>query len=56
MEKLPPEKAVELLRRKGMIVSVEQAALMLEFLRMVADIIVTKYLEQGAANDSKEAA
>lgn len=56
MEKLPPEKAVELLRRKGMIVSVEQAALMLAFLRMAADIIVSKYLEQAVVIPARERA
>ena len=47
MEKLPPEKAAELLRRNGMEVSVEQAAQIMMFLRMLAGIIVTHYLEQG---------
>ncbi len=47
MEKLPPEKAAELLRRNGMEVSVEQAAQIMKFLRMLAGIIVTHYLEQG---------
>ena len=47
MEKLPPEKAAEMLRKKGMDVSVEQAALMLALLRMLAGIIVATYLEQG---------
>jgi hypothetical protein len=47
MEKLPPEKAAEMLRKKGMEVSVEQAALMLALLRMLAGIIVATYLEQG---------
>ena len=48
MEKLPPEKAAELLRRSGMEVSVEQAAQIMMFLRMLAGIIVTHYLEQGS--------
>jgi multisubunit Na+/H+ antiporter MnhF subunit len=47
MEKLPPEKAAEMLRKKGMEVSVEQAALMLALLRMLSGIIVATYLEQG---------
>lgn len=47
MEKLPPEKAAELLRRNGMDVSVEQAAQIMMFLRMLAGIIVIHYLEQG---------
>ncbi len=47
MEKLPPEKAAELLRRNWMDVSVEQAAQIMMFLRMLAGIVVTHYLEQG---------
>lgn len=47
MEKLPPQKAAELLRKKGIEVSDEQAALIMEFLRMLAGIIVSSYLEQG---------
>jgi hypothetical protein len=46
MEKMAPEKAVEMLRKKGIEVSVEQAALMLEFLRLLADIIVAEHLER----------
>ena len=46
MEKLTAEKAAEMLRKKGMDVSVEQAALMLEFLTMLSEMIVTTYLEK----------
>lgn len=46
MEKLPPEKAAEMLRKRGMDVSDEQAVLILEFLRMLAGMIVSSYLEQ----------
>ena len=46
MEKLQPEKAVEMLRQRGMEVTLEQAKLILEFLRKLADIAVTQYLSQ----------
>ena len=36
MEKLKPEQVVELLRKKGVEVSVEQALLVLEFLKLLA--------------------
>ena len=55
MEKLPPEKAVELLRKRGMDVSVEQAAMIFEFLRMLAGMIVSSYLEQEGTR-TKDAA
>jgi hypothetical protein len=46
MEKIQPEKVVEMLRQKGVEVTLEQARLILEFLRKLADITVTKYLKQ----------
>ncbi len=55
MEKLTAEKAAEMLRKKGIDVSVEQAAQMLVFLRMLSDMIVTTYLENGRAK-TKDAA
>lgn len=45
MEKLQPEKAMDMLRQSGMEVTVEQAKLMLEFLRKLADMAVTQYLK-----------
>lgn len=44
MEKLKPEKVVEMLKAKGVDVTVEQAASILEFLRKVASIVVSRYL------------
>ena len=44
MEKLQPEKAVELLRQLGMEVTLDQTKSILEFLRKLADIAVTQYL------------
>jgi hypothetical protein len=46
MEKLPPEKAAEMLRKGGMNVSVAQAAIVLEFLRKLADVVVSNYLDR----------
>jgi hypothetical protein len=46
MDKLQPEKAVEILRQHGVEVTVEQARLILEFLRKLADIAVTQYLKK----------
>ncbi len=38
MEKLKPEQAVELLRKKGIEVSLEQAVVILEFLHLLTNI------------------
>ena len=46
MSQLSPEKAAEMLRKKGIEVSVEEAALVLEFLRKLADIVVANYLDK----------
>ena len=48
MEKLKPEKVVEMLKEKGMHVSVDQAKSILEFLRKLADVVVSKYLGRGS--------
>jgi len=46
MDRLQPEKAVEMLRQKGMEVSVEEAKMILEFLEVLANIVVENYLEK----------
>ena len=46
MEKIQPEKVVEILRQKGVEVTLEEAKLILDFLRKLADIAVTQYLNQ----------
>jgi hypothetical protein len=46
MDRLQPEKAAEMLKKRGVEVTVEQAAMILEFLRMLADIVVADYLEK----------
>ena len=50
MEKLIPEKAVEILRKRGVDISVEQAAQMLELLRKFASIVVSQHLESQKQN------
>lgn len=47
MEKLKPEKVVEILKAKGVNVTVEQATSILEFLRKMASIVVSQYLKPG---------
>lgn len=44
MEKLTPEWAAEVLRKHGREVTIEQAAIILEFLRKLATIAVAQYL------------
>jgi hypothetical protein len=46
MEKLSPEKAAEILSRSGMKISVAQAAIVLEFLRKLADVVVSNFLDR----------
>ncbi|HWZ22791.1 MAG TPA: hypothetical protein VNW06_09070 [Cytophagaceae bacterium] len=46
MEKIQPEKVMEMLRKKGVEITLEQARLILDFLRKLADITVTEYLNQ----------
>lgn len=46
MEKLTPEKAVEILKQHGTIVTVTQAQLILDFLYDLAQIAVTQYLRE----------
>ena len=50
MEKLKPEKVVEILRKQGVDISVEQAAQMLELLRKFASIVVSQHLESQKQN------
>lgn len=43
-KKLTPEKVVVILQRHGTIVSVDEAIIILEFMRKIADIAVNQYL------------
>ena len=51
MEKLKPEQALEMLRKKGMEVTLEEAAMILEFLQLLATIVITAYLKDRCDND-----
>ena len=46
MSKLEPEKVVEILRNNGIEVTLEQAKLILEFFRKLANIAVAQYLRK----------
>jgi hypothetical protein len=46
MEKLQPERAAEILKKKGLEVSLEQAALILEFMRKLSNIVVAQHLDR----------
>jgi hypothetical protein len=55
MEKLIPEKAADMLRKRGVDISVEQAAQMLDLLRKFANIIVSQHLESKEENKLRKA-
>ncbi|PWJ89255.1 hypothetical protein BC749_1242 [Flavobacterium araucananum] len=44
--RITPEKALEMLRAEGLDVTLEQAKNVLEFLRKLANITVSKYLKR----------
>lgn len=46
IEKIAPEKAVEILKKSGLNVSVEQAKIILEMLNKLANIAVSQYLRK----------
>lgn len=45
-EKITPEKAKNMLRQEGVELTLEQAKDVLEFMRKLANIAITKYLEK----------
>ncbi|MBS1530562.1 MAG: hypothetical protein JSU01_09660 [Bacteroidetes bacterium] len=45
MEKLKPEQALEILRKNGIEVTMEQAVQILEFLQLLATIIIAGHLK-----------
>jgi hypothetical protein len=46
MERLTPQKVQEMLASRGTIITIEQAAAILEFLRKLANIAVSNYLQK----------
>jgi biotin operon repressor len=47
IDRIPPEKAVQLLKDDGIEVDVEQAKIILDFLYEMAEIVVDQYLNQA---------
>jgi hypothetical protein len=48
MEKINPQETAALLEENGVIVTIAEAEAILDFLRMLAEIIVSNYLRQNA--------
>ncbi len=46
IEKIPPEKALEILGKSGLKVTIEQAKIILELLNKLANIAVSEYLRK----------
>lgn len=46
-DKISPEKAIEILKKDGLEVTLEQAKLIVEFLYQMADIVVEQYLKNA---------
>ena len=44
--KITPEKVIEILNKKGKVVTLEEAKAMMEFLQLLAVIIVNQYLRR----------
>lgn len=44
IDRIPPEKAIQLLKNDGIEVDVEQAKIILDFLYEMAEIVVDQYL------------
>ena len=50
MEKITPEKVVQMLKARGMEVSLEEATSILKFLQLLADAVVSQYLGKSKEN------
>jgi protein-tyrosine-phosphatase len=46
-EKISPEKAIEILKKDGLEVTLEQAKIILEFLYQMSEIVIEQYLEKA---------
>ncbi len=49
-ERISPEKALEILKRDGIIVTANEAKIILEFLYQMAEIVVDQCLKKQAEN------
>ncbi len=47
VERISPEKAIEILKKDGLEVTLEHAKIILEFLYQIAEIVVDQYLEKS---------
>ncbi len=47
-DKITPEKAIEILKKDGLEVTLEQAKLILAFLYQMADIVVEQHLKKAS--------
>lgn len=47
-DKIAPEKAIEILKKDGLEVTLEQAKLILKFLYQMADIVVEQHLKKAS--------
>ena len=47
VERISPERAIEILKKDGLEVTLEQAKLILEFLYQMADIVVDQYIKNA---------
>ncbi len=47
-DKITPERAIEILKKDGLEVTLEQAKLILEFLYQMADIVVEQHLKKAS--------
>lgn len=54
MERLNKEQAMEILRKKGIEISIEQAAAILEIMRLFADIVVADFLKENEEVDKRD--
>lgn len=54
MENLSAERFVEMLKKDGIEVSVDQASSILKFLSMLADIVVDDYLKSSPPESDEE--
>lgn len=47
-ERISPEKALEILKRDGVIATTDEAKIILEFLYQMAEIVVDQYLKKAS--------
>lgn len=48
VERISPEKAIDILKKDGLVVSLEEANIILEFLYQMAEIVVDQYMKKAS--------